>query len=72
MFLGGSKENIGKKRIEEPFLCSGFSFAALQESGNFPEVTERLYKSVIGLAKTFAPSLKKDQIDCLNQPLWIL
>ena len=45
--------------VKEPFLYIGFSFAILQESGNFPEVIERLHKSVIGLAKTFAPSFKK-------------
>ena len=31
----------------------------LEESGNFPDVIERLYKSVIALAKTSAPSFKK-------------
>ena len=33
--------------------------AILQESGNFPEVIQRLHKSVTGLAKIFAPSFKK-------------
>ena len=41
------------------FLYIGFSFAILQDSENFPEVIERLHKSVIGLPKTFAPSFKK-------------
>ena len=40
-------------------LYIGFNFANLQESGNFPEVIERLHISVIGLAKTFAPSFIK-------------
>ena len=37
----------------------GFSFDMLEESGNFPEVIERLYKSVIALAKASTPSFKK-------------
>ena len=37
-------------------LYIGFSVAILQESGIFPEVIERFHKSVIGLAKTSAPS----------------
>ena len=45
--------------VNEPFLDIDFSFAILQEAGNFPEVLERLHKSVIGLAKTLAPSFKK-------------
>ena len=35
------------------------SLATLQESGNFSEVVERLYKSLIGLDKNFAPSFRK-------------
>ena len=31
----------------------------LEESGNFPEVNERLHNSVIGLAKTSVQSFKK-------------
>ena len=46
-------------RVRSLFFCSGFSFAISQDSGNFPEVTERLHKSVIGLAGTFAPFLRK-------------
>ena len=53
--------------VKEPFLYLAFSFANLQESGNFPEVIERLNKSVIGLAKTFAPSFKK-RPDRLSKP----
>ena len=45
--------------VKEPFLYIGFSFVILQELGSFPEVTERLHKSVIGLTKTSAPSFKK-------------
>ena len=45
--------------VKEPFLYIGFSLAILQESGMLPEVIERLHKSVIGLAKTSAPSFKK-------------
>ena len=41
--------------VKEHFWYIGFSF----ESGNFPEKIERLYKSVIGLAKTSGPSFKK-------------
>ena len=54
-------------RSQEAFLYIGFSFANLQESGNFPEVIERLHISVIGLAKIFAPSFKK-QPDRLSKP----
>ena len=53
--------------VKEPFLCIGFSFAILQESRNFPELIERSHKSVIGLAKTSAPSFKK-QPDRLSEP----
>ena len=53
--------------VKEPFLCIGFSFAILQESGNFPEVIETLCKSVIDLAKTFASSFKK-RPDRLSKP----
>ena len=45
-------------QLRNPFYI-GFSFAIVQESGNFPEVIERLHNSVIGLANTFAPSFKK-------------
>ena len=45
--------------VKEPFLYIDFSFAVLQESGNFPEVMERFHQSVIGLAKTSASSFKK-------------
>ena len=45
----------------------GFIFANLQESGHFPEVTERLHKSMTGLAKTFLLSFKK-QPDRLSEP----
>ena len=45
--------------VKEPFLYIGFSFAILQESGNFPEVIDRFHNSVVPLAKTFAPSFKK-------------
>ena len=31
----------------------------MEESGNYPEVIDRLHNSVIGLANTFAPSFKK-------------
>ena len=31
-----------------------------------------MHKSVVGLAKTFTPSFKNDQIDCPNQLLQIL
>ena len=53
--------------VKEPFLYLAFSFANLQELGNFPGVIERLNKSVIGLAKTFAPSFKK-RPDRLSKP----
>ena len=53
--------------VKEPFLCIGFRFAILQESGNFPQVIETLCKSAIGLAKTFASSLKK-RPDRLSTP----
>ena len=51
----------------EHFLYIGFSFAILQESGNFPEVTEKLHKSVISSALTSAPSFKK-RPDKLSKP----
>ena len=53
--------------VKDPFLYIGFSFAILQEAGNFPEVTERLHKSVIGLSKTSAPSFKR-RPDRLSRP----
>ena len=53
--------------VKEPFLYIGFNFANLQESGDFPEVIDRLQKSVIGLAKAFAPSFK-EQPDRLSKP----
>ena len=54
--------------VKESFLYCGFFFAILQESGNFPEVIERLNNSVIGLAKTLKNHpLKNDQRDCPNQ-----
>ena len=46
---------------KEPFLCIGFGFAILQESWIFPELIERLHKSVIGLAKSFVSFFKKQQ-----------
>ena len=55
--------------VKETLLYIVFSFAILQESGNFPEVIERLHNSVIGLAKTLAPSFKNDQRDRPNQLL---
>ena len=45
-------------QLRNPFYI-GFSFAILQESGNFLEVIERLHKSVIGLTKTSASFFKK-------------
>ena len=33
----------------------------LQESGNFPEVIEKLHKSVLYLSKTFTPSFRKQR-----------
>ena len=42
----------------DPFLKSGFSFACLQPSGKVDRRIERLHNSVIGLAKTVAPSLR--------------
>ena len=45
--------------VKEPPLYIGFNFYISQESGNFPEVIERLHNSVIGLTKTFAPSFEK-------------
>ena len=55
--------------VKETLLYIVFSFAILQESGHFPEVIERLHNSVIGLAKTLAPSFKNDQRDRPNQLL---
>ena len=42
----------------DPFLKSGFSFACLQPSGKVDRRIERLHNSVIGPAKTAAPSLR--------------
>ena len=53
--------------VNELVLDIGFSFAFLQEAGNFPEVIERLHKLVIGLARTLAPSFKK-RPDRLSKP----
>ena len=53
--------------VQESFSYIGFSFSNLRESGNFPKVIERLRKSVLGLAKTFAPSFKK-RPDRLSKP----
>ena len=53
--------------VKERFLGIGFSFPILQESGNFPEVMERLHKSLIGIAMTFAPLFKK-RPDRLSKP----
>ena len=50
--------------VKEPPLYIGFNFYISQESGNFPEVIERLHNSVIGLAKTFAPSFVKRPERC--------
>ena len=53
--------------VKEPFLYIGFNFDNLQESEFFSEVIERLHISVIGLAKTFAPSFIK-RPDRLSKP----
>ena len=53
--INGNKSAL----VNEPFLDIDFSFAILQEAGNFPELIERLHKSVIGSAKTLAPSFKE-------------
>ena len=47
--------------VKERFLSSCISFAILQDLGNFLEGIERLHKSVLDLARTFAPSLRKRQ-----------
>ena len=55
-------------QLRNPFyIYIGFSFAILQDSQNFPELIERLHKSVIGLAKTSATSFKK-QPNRLSKP----
>ena len=46
-------------QLRSSFFDIGFSFAILQELGNFPELIKRLHESVIDLTKTFVPSFKK-------------
>ena len=58
---------IVKGRVTERFLCSGLSLATLQELGNFSEVIERLYESLMSFDKNYAPSFKK-RPDKLSRP----
>ena len=61
--INGSKN----ASVNEPVLNIGFSLAFLQETGNYPEVIERLHKLLLSLARTLAPSFKK-RPDRLSKP----